>query len=208
VILALAQKVFGTSPIKNTRKAQGGFSMFNAKSDYAINKKNEGIVYRNGDTIFVYTLNDYLHDNPYKAPADFRALKESSDEDYWMTDRDDSDYSKRTVSFKDFDRLSQGAVPSREDELIDFIDHQSYLEHHRQMRQQMHVALATLTEKQLRRYKLHICDGLKVVQIVEFEQRELLEMANITHQSISESIKAAKKRIAKSLVKQQVNPVK
>lgn len=187
--------------------------MFNAKSDYAINKKNEGIVTRFADgTIHVYTLDDYRRDHPDKtdaeAQADFHLLKEMSDEDYRVTDRANCNYSRRTVSFENFERLSKDAVPSREDELIATIDHHAFLERRGQMSKQTQSALATLTEKQRRRYELYICEGLKVGEIVERERLESPDMAQITHQSVSESIKAAEKRINKFLMRQQNNPAK
>ena len=45
------------------------------KSDYAVNKFSEGIVYRfNSETIEV-TLEDYLKENPGKTEQDFQKLK-------------------------------------------------------------------------------------------------------------------------------------
>jgi len=183
--------------------------MFRRKNDWSLNKTSEGIAYLNGDSIFVYTLEDYIKDHPEmledEAQENFRILKEFSDEDYHTMDLDEGTYYKRTIALEDFERRPENATPSREDELIEAIDHQEHLNLRKNMSTQMLAALATLTAKQLRRYELHVCDGLKVTQIAELERIETPNALGTTHQAISASIIAAEKRIEKFLAKQCQN---
>lgn len=180
--------------------------MFNTKGDWPLNKFREGIAYRNGNGVEEYTLEDFQKDHP-EMPGDeaaekFRLFKEFSDENYHATDLDECTFYKKTRPLTGHENPSECLVPSREMEMIAEINQQESAELREQMKQQMYAALATLTEKQRRRYELHICDELSVGEIVKLERRELLESANITHQSISESILSAENRIAKFLAKQ------
>ena len=52
------------------------------KSDYALNKFSEGIVYQFSDGTLEISMADYLRDNPNKTEADFWELKALSDEIY------------------------------------------------------------------------------------------------------------------------------
>ena len=52
------------------------------KSDYALNKFSEGIVYQFSDRTLEISLEDFMRDNPGKTEADFMALKAVSDEIY------------------------------------------------------------------------------------------------------------------------------
>ena len=45
------------------------------RSDYALNKFSEGIVYQFSDRTLEISLEDFLRDNPGKTEADFMALK-------------------------------------------------------------------------------------------------------------------------------------
>ena len=50
------------------------------KSDYALNKFSEGIVYKFSNEIREITKEQYLRENPNKTEEDFLKLKEISDE--------------------------------------------------------------------------------------------------------------------------------
>ena len=50
------------------------------KSDYALNKFSEGIVYKFSNEIREITKEQYLRENPNKTEGDFLKLKEISDE--------------------------------------------------------------------------------------------------------------------------------
>ena len=52
------------------------------KSDYALNKFSEGIVYQFSDGIVEISMADYLRDNPGKTKKDFLELKAISDDIY------------------------------------------------------------------------------------------------------------------------------
>jgi len=53
-------------------------------SDYAVNKKAKGIVYRFADMTVDITLDDYLSENPGKCEFDFaKPINILSDRDYY-----------------------------------------------------------------------------------------------------------------------------
>lgn len=177
-----------------------------AKSDYALNRKHPGGIayrFRNG-TIRVLTVTDF----PGMPAEKFAAWKQASDDDYLKTDRSDCVESRHTIVFDNFERLGQHCEPSAEERIIDYIEYQEYLELRAARLSRINEALDTLTEKQRRRYLLHICDGFSVGEIAAFERRTYPEAENITHQSISESISRAEKLIKKYVNKPKKHPAK
>lgn len=68
------------------------------KSDYALNKFSEGIVYQFSDGTLEISMADYLRDNPDKTEADFLALKALSDEIYLEQVRLETAQGNKTVS--------------------------------------------------------------------------------------------------------------
>ena len=68
------------------------------KSDYALNKFSEGIVYQFSDRTLEISLEDFLRDNPGKTEADFMALKAVSDEIYLERARLETAQGNKTFS--------------------------------------------------------------------------------------------------------------
>ena len=69
------------------------------KSDYALNKFSEGIVYQFSDRTLEISLEDFMRDNPGKTEADFMALKAVSDEIYLEQARLETAQGNKTVSY-------------------------------------------------------------------------------------------------------------
>ena len=68
------------------------------KSDYALNKFSEGIVYQFSDRTLEISLEDFMRDNPGKTEADFMALKAVSDEIYLEQARLETAQGNKTFS--------------------------------------------------------------------------------------------------------------
>jgi len=156
-------------------------------SDYALNKMNEdAIVYRTATGIVKITLADYLAENPDKTEADFRALKELSDEDYRVQDRDDYNQTWKNVSIHGLDETEACSVPSPEDEVIERPERAAKEQQRRKLAKQ---ALETLSTVQRRRYLLHVIDGLST--------RDIAEREGVSHIAIVYSLELAEKKIKK-----------
>ena len=163
------------------------------ESDYAINKKADGIVYRFADQTVVVTLEDYLHENPGKTTADFAALKTLSDEDYYETDR--RDY-RQTWKNTPLDKLFEEetailSISSMED---DYIEREEQKDLSAKQKSLAVNAMNTLTDAQRRRYLLYHVHGMTY--------REIGKAENANHKSVEESILAAEKKIHKFLSNQ------
>jgi DNA-binding CsgD family transcriptional regulator len=162
-------------------------------SDYALNKYSEGIVYRFADGIVEVTLADYLAENPGKTEADFRALKELSDADYFERDRAENAKTKRNLNYADVDETELCQSPSPEDLHIGNLLACEEAEQHTQRVELAHKALASLTDVQRRRYLLYHVDGLSSWQIAAVE--------GSNQKTVYESLQAAEKKIKKFLTK-------
>ena len=73
------------------------------KSDYALNKFSEGIVYQFSDGIVEISMADYLRDNPGKTEKDFSELKALSDEIYLEQARLETAQGNKLVSLADLE---------------------------------------------------------------------------------------------------------
>ena len=160
------------------------------ESDYAINKKADGIVYRFADQTVEVTVEDYLRENPGKTIADFAALKALSDEDYYETDR--RDY-RQTWKNTPIDKLFEEetailSTPSMED---DYIEREERKSVYAKRKAAAVLALDMLTVVQRRRYLMYHVDGLSLRQIAEIE--------GVQHSKIQNSINEAEKKIKKFL---------
>ena len=160
-------------------------------SDYALNKYSGGIVYRFADEIVEVTLADFLADNPGKTEADFRALKELSDADYYASDRAENAQTKKNSPFDEMDETLLCGEPSPEETLIGEIEEQEEAERYQERLNTANRALDKLTDVQRRRYLMYHVDGLTLRQIADVE--------GVVHTKIQNSIEAAKKKIKKVL---------
>jgi len=161
-------------------------------SDYALNRYSEGIVYRFADgTQIEITLADFLTENPNKTESDFLAIKDFSDGIYHTQDRACNAQTKKNISIDGIDEALLYLEPSPEELLIDAFDAR---EEAKLRQERLNIAchiLDKLTEKQRRRYLLHIVDGLSTWQIAEIE--------STNQKSVYESLQAAEKKIKKVL---------
>jgi len=153
-------------------------------SDYALNKYNDGIVYRFADTTVIVTLADYLAENPDKTVEDFNELKMFSDADYLDQVRYNNASTKKVVTIGELAETMAFAVPSIEHEVIDEPEESERLEARRNL---ANCALDKLTEVQLKRYIMYHVEGLSTYKIAEVEGKD--------HKTIFESLKAADKKI-------------
>ena len=88
------------------------------KSDYALNKFSEGIVYQFSDGTLEISMADYLRDNPGKTEADFLELKAVSDEIYLEQVRLETAQGNKTVSMTGLEDTVAHPAPSLDDGYI------------------------------------------------------------------------------------------
>ena len=88
------------------------------KSDYALNKFSEGIVYQFSDGTLEISMADYLRDNPGKTEADFLDLKAISDEIYLEQIRLETAQGNKTVSMTGLEDTVAHPAPSLDDGYI------------------------------------------------------------------------------------------
>lgn len=134
------------------------------KSDYALNKFSEGIVYQFSNGIQVITMEDYLRDNPEKTEADFLALKAVSDEIYLEQVRLETAQGNKTVSLTELEDTIACTGPSLDESYILADDHR-----------RIHLAVdklfvcGKLTPKQKERFIKHFFKGMSLRAIAEEE---------------------------------------
>lgn len=155
------------------------------KSDYAINKVKNGIVYEFSDGCRVeISLADYLKENPDKTKADFRKLKELSDEIYYEQDRADTRFAKHRISMGKLEETEQLSVPSIYITMMQGLDEENILK-----AAELLLKSGKLTEIQKRRFILHFFKGMSYRQIARQEQ------VNFT--AVQASMKWATKKLRK-----------
>ena len=75
------------------------------KSDYALNKFSEGIVYKFSNEIREITKEQYLRENPNETEGDFLKLKEISDEIFLDEIRYETAQGRKLVPTEDLEKL-------------------------------------------------------------------------------------------------------
>lgn len=153
--------------------------MFDKKSDYALNKRvKDAIVYISAAGVPVLlTRADFANDE------EFQLWKAWSDGDYQDTERSGRSFYDSYIPLDEhLDYI--GAVPSIEDELFTRLSNTERIKARMELMREIRLLL---TRKQFRRlWMLHV-EGMSMDAIAEAE--------HIQHQSVSESIAAAKKKI-------------
>lgn len=155
------------------------------KSNYAVNKFKEGIVYHflNGERVEV-SMDDYLSENPEKSPEDFLELKKYSDQIYYEQVLEETRYERHRCSVGKLEETEKMTTPSL---YIEFIK--------KEERKDIQFAIkellrkSKLTEIQKRRFLLHFIEG--------FSYREIAEIEQIHFTSVQESIGSCIKKIKK-----------
>lgn len=162
------------------------------KSDYALNKLNEGIVYpfADGSTETV-TLARFLAENPNRTESDFLFYKKFSDSNYFTLDRSENAQTKKNTPFDDLVETDLCYVPSPEELHFDEINMREETESREQQLKTAKQALNKLTEVQRRRYLMYRID--------ELTTREIAEKEGVNQSKIVKSLAAAKKKIKKFL---------
>ena len=159
-------------------------------SDYAVNKKAVGIVYRYATETIEVTLEDYLRENPDKTSSHFAELKALSDSDYQQQDKNDQHQTRHIVPYDNIENLPSKAL-SLENKVINNLEKEPSQQSH-----QLHLikqALSKLTETQKRRYLLYTAQGLTT--------RKIADMEGVAQTAVMESIHWAEKKIKKFLQK-------
>ena len=154
------------------------------KSDYALNKFSEGIVYGFADGAVEITLADYLRENPHKTKQDFLALKALSDEMYHEQDLGETAYGKRARNLDWLDESEKYATPALDALLVEKSEKKNAL-----LAAQSLLESGELTEVQRRRFIQHFFSGLSY--------REIAQRENVFFTSIAESVGAAVKKLQK-----------
>lgn len=162
-------------------------------SDYALNRKSAGIVYRFADGVVEISLEDYLRENPEKTEEDFLTLKAISDEIYHQQFSGDKAYLRRSSPLHTQVGLS---MPSAEE----MAEARSVQEELEQMQERLEQLLQSglLTEVQRRRFKLYCINGLSTRQIARRE--------GVSQCSVWECLQACQKKFEKFLKKHPVTP--
>lgn len=186
---------------------------YDNKSDYAINKNTDDIVYRYADG----TEKRYLKENGkvYQIVKDGKSTKtvelpswEMTVEQFdWMKSVSDEDYHERELHTKRTTRenVTIGKLTetncvadrSTEEEYFDNLDDPDAPPDIRTMENAMEIINVCLTEKQKRRYVQHHFCGISTVEIAVIE--------GVKQQSVSENLVAAQKKIKKYFLKSRKN---
>ena len=154
------------------------------KSDYALNKFSEGIVYKFSNEIREITKEQYLRENPNKTEEDFLKLKEISDDIFLDEIRYETAQGRKLVPTEDLENDSSFAVTPVDEQYIQ-------KENNEQDKQKLDklFRIAKLTEKQKNRLYLHCADGKKF--------REIAAMEGVHWTSVEECVNSALKKLKK-----------
>lgn len=134
------------------------------KSDYALNKFSEGIVYQFSDGTLEISMEDYLRDNPAKTEADFLELKALSDEIYLEQIRLETAQGNKTVSVTGLEETVAHPAPSLDDAYV-------IADEHRRIKLAVDKLFlcGKLTSKQKERFVRHFFAGTSLRKIASDE---------------------------------------
>ena len=154
------------------------------KSDYALNKFSEGIVYKFSNEIREITKEQYLRENPNKTEGDFLKLKEISDEIFLDEIRYETAQGRKLVPTEDLENDPSFAATPVDEQYIQ-------KENNEQDRQKLDklFRIAKLNEKQKNRLYLHCADGKTF--------RAIAAMEGIHWTSVEECVNSALKKLKK-----------
>jgi len=162
--------------------------MFNAKSDWAFNKKDkDAIIYVHNGEVVRITVETFVRDG--HTAAEYQRFKAESDALFYEEDKLDVTEGRYREPLEGAEQSGKYAAKSPEDMIVEHIDrqiHKAYLETLKPLAKK---ALDKLTAIQRRRYLLHVCEGLTTRRIADIE--------GVAHQSVVESLQAADKKIKK-----------
>ena len=158
------------------------------QSDYAKNKYSSNIVYAGSDETIEITLEQFLEENPGMTEEDFNFWKNWSDEDYYITDRKDTNEAKHTVSIHSIEATELVSIPSAEEIVIEKMSRESERVY---TKKDAEVVLSKLTDIQRRRFLMYEVYGMTFRGIAHIE--------GVDHMAIIRSVEYAKRKIKKFL---------
>ena len=156
-------------------------------TDYALNKYNEAIVYRNSDgSRTAVTLEQYLEENPYSTEKDYADLKELSDSIYLEQDRAEYRQTWKNISIHKLGKDIDYGELAFDELLFDEIDRYTVIKAFYKLFEE-----GSLTDHQERRFRLHIIKGLS--------HRQIAIREGVAVRAITQSIHAAIHKLKKKL---------
>lgn len=162
-------------------------------SDYALNRKSAGIVYRFADGVVEITLEDYIRENPDKTEEDFRKLKEISDELYA-----DQERKQHTSTYLDIPlHCCKGVCTPSAEEVWEQMLTRRELEKLRACLERF-LQSSLLTEIQRRRFSLYCIEAASTRQIAGAE--------GVSQCSVWECLHACQKKFKNFLRNYPVTP--
>ena len=183
---------------------------FDNKSDHAINKNTDDIVYRfandeeiryrkENDRIYMLTNFEEIFEVPSSEMSieDFDRIKLISKKDYHETEKKDKRDNRQNVSINNLTETMCTADRSTEQEYFDYLAALKALPEIRTIDNAIAIINECLTEIQKRRYLLYHFSGMNTLEIAKFE--------GITQPSVFESILSAQKKIEKYFFKKRKN---
>lgn len=156
------------------------------QSDYAKNKYSSNIVYAGSDETIEITLEQFLEENPGMTEEDFKFWKNWSDEDYYITDRKDTNEAKHTVSIHSIEATELVSIPSAEEIVIEKLSRESERVY---TMKDAEIVLSKFSDAQRRRFLLHEVHGLTT--------REIAVIEGVSQKAVFDSIEWAKKKLKK-----------
>lgn len=160
------------------------------KSDYALNKNSEAIVYRS-DTgeIIEITKAAFLAANPDMTEQDFDTWKATSDKMLKDTDRADWRQTYKNAPIHGMEETESCATPSLDEQYMEVKDRIYALQAVRQL-----LDSGKLTEVQRRRFLRYYFEGLTTRQIGQAE--------GTSHVAVAKSIRLATEKLKKYFTEQ------
>ena len=155
-------------------------------SDYAVNKRSKGIVYRFTEdrrTVTVtVTLDDCLADNPALTPEDFRRLKIYSTAIYHAQDILGNRQTRKNVSMSGLDHRIACGDRSPGEACVMGLDKNAAMSAYARLAES-----GALSQKQARRFALFIFGGLT--------QRQIAAVEGVCQKAVNDSLKLARRKL-------------
>ena len=160
-------------------------------SDYALNYKRAGIVYRFAESIVEISLEELLLVHPDLTGKDFLHWKQISDEMYLQEKLTNWRFTHKDCCLDAALAHDALTVPSAEETLLAEENRRAEQSAHKKKMRLVNFALDTLSPKQRRRFLLYVVNQNTLEQIAELE--------GVSFQAIQLSVKTAYAKIRKYL---------
>lgn len=160
-------------------------------SDYALNYKRSGIVYRFADSIVEISMEEFLLVHPNLTEKDFLHWKQISDEMYLQEKLTNWRFTHKDCCLDMVLAHDALTVPSAEETLLAEENRKDEQSAQKKKMRLVNFALDTLSPKQRRRFLLYVVNQNTLEQIAELE--------GVSFQAIQLSVKIAYSKIRKYL---------